>query len=1622
MSHWGSHRRLQSQLQPILRTPRCDRPAGLYSRTLRVEVLEARCLLSATPGSDTLQLFSTSTVLFVENEGQWQDDSVRYGFNAPGVNIAFTDEGLNFVLTKQEQRRDHYAGIGNGASAILHDPLRENQFSPAQDSVTQTAQFSVSFADANLVRPTGLEEAETRFNYFVGDQANWRAAVPGFATVAYNDLYDGIDLHTFGRLDSLKYEFHVAPDADWRQIKVHYDGTQDLSIDDSGTLHVQTALGELVDHPPYIYQVVNGEQVEVTGSFRLVDAATYAFDVTGPYNLNIPLIIDPNLVWNTYLGGTGYDYGVDVATDTSGSIFLTGQTESASWVSGGIHTNYSGNGDAFVVKLASDGTHLWSTYLGGSEADYGRGIALDSSGAVVVVGGTESSGWISGGFNPGYGGNTDGFAVKLASNGGYLWSTYLGGAEVDEAIGVAVEASNTIIVTGVTASSGWVSGGYDTNYGGGESNGDGFVVRLAATGGLIWSTYLGGEHDDFATNAAVDPSGAIFISGFTKSANLQSGAFAIGYHGNSDWDALLVKLSSSGNPIWSTYVGGANSEFCYALAVNANGEPIVGGITYSENWISGGYDTTFGGFADAFVAKFSAAGQVLWSTYLGGSNAENGNDLAVDAAGNIFATGSTGAVGWIAGGFDTSLGGSEDGFVVKLTTSGSQVWSTYIGGNGLDEGLGITFAAPGTIIVTGWTESSNWAVGGYDPSYGGGGDSFVARIEDPLPTPGVTIITHGWQYDGTELPSWPLAMGESILDRVGGKHYGTLLVHDVMSGSWKNPAATYGTYTIPNSNSYDANQEVVVVFDWVDESDNGFGIGAAWLAAAADALFAALVNPLPANPTWGGLAGRSLVDLAVDDTNPNLLNFHFIGHSRGAVLNTLVTQRFHEYFDGKIIDQVTTLDPHPADGPANPIDFNYDDPWSQASARILPTFDNVSYADNYYQQEHAYEGDFEFDGTAVNGAVNKLLDQAALDSHGYALNNGGAHSDVHAWYYGTIDRSNTATDGYVTIGSGVRADWYPNGDYSAGYVRSRLGGKLGRESVSGKIDPNSDPETPVLNSVLNGQFTFATSSGSPSDGIPGWQGHGGKVQGDLTPADKLHLGETGFVNFTSVRHNPLYFLDDTVALKFDYTITDASADDSLAVYIGNNLTSYLRLNSLRSGTATIPLGTGYQRTVNTIEFSLIYGSSIDSDVLIDNVVLVAVLPDADIDGAPDEAESAAPNSGDGNNDGTPDIQQANVASFLSTGTGNYLTLSAPQSDILADTASSLNPNTSSTPSNTSFIEAFVQFAITGLANGASRNVELLIHSGNTPTSYYKYGPTPDNAAPHWYEFLFDGVTGAEITGNHILLHFVDGLRGDDDLAANGRIVDIGGPAFAGVPGDYDRNGFTNELDYRVWQSSFGAMTGVGVGADGNGDGSIDAADYVGWRKNLGATTTPQQTHGTIGGSFGQNTMESQVQSASLLPQDEAIVTAAQDISSSGVADSSSGAMPGASVGSVTLAIPQDSFNVVTQQLDTSVTTPLNNFVFFSGVEPARYDVTVPPHLNTKVQSGHGAELVLREYDGLATWLDRLSVKSRQHAKDYDEYFYSRQSGDLSNSLLDSIDLAFERLSTTLLSSCALSRQ
>ncbi len=460
-----------------------------------------------------------------------------------------------------------------------------------------------------------------------------------------------------------------------------------------------------------------GEPMAAVDVFE--DEPIFPEDIDGV--IDGPSILD----WVAYIGGDSFDSAAGVAVDRRGNVFVVGETDSAGWVSGGFDTTYNGDGDGFVAKFNRRGEMLWSTYLGGAGFDTAAGVAVDRRGNVVVVGSTQSLDWVEGGVDTTFNGDQDAFVVKLSRSGAFIWSTFLGGAGFDVGLAVDVNGGGAIVVGGITDRGGWVADGFDTAFSGDT---DGFVVKLNRAGEHLWSTFVGGDQADGVFAVDINGRGKVFAAGGTRSDGWVFEGFDTTLNGAED--GFAIKLTSKGEFVWSSFIGGDGADICLGIAVHTGGVVYVTGDTFSSGWVSGGFDTTYGGNGDGFVVKLSTDGRFRWSTFVGGEGADTAAGIDAAARGNIVITGETESPDWVSGGFQTEFGGVTDAYVVKLSRRGTQRWSSYLGGEGDDSGAAIVASGRSTFFVVGFTDSFDLAFNTFDVTFGGAGDGFLAKITD----------------------------------------------------------------------------------------------------------------------------------------------------------------------------------------------------------------------------------------------------------------------------------------------------------------------------------------------------------------------------------------------------------------------------------------------------------------------------------------------------------------------------------------------------------------------------------------------------------------------------------------------------------------------------------------------------------------------------------------------------------------------------------------------------------------------------------------------------------------------------------------------------------------------------
>jgi hypothetical protein len=634
-------------------------------------------------------------------------------------------------------------------------------------------QFGMNFLGADpSVSVVGADPLSGVSNYLIGnDPRRWRTEIPHYARVVYRDLYSGIDLAFYGNESGhLEYDFRVDPRADPSVIGLGMLGTSRLSLDPSGNLIIGIEDHTLTQLRPRIYQMADGYRQPVAGGYA-IDGDRVRFTV-GPFDGSRPLVIDPEVVYSTYLGGsTGSEIGEEYPTaDTTGHAYICGETDSTDFpiTAGAYQEQNAGGGDAFITKMTADGTGVvFSTYLGGTGFDDAVSCVLDSQGNVYAGGPTLSLDFPTtpGAFQPtnpnpplvGFAG----FVSKLSPDGTQLiYSTYVG--PLAFLIAIQVDGAGDVFATGITCALDFPTtpGVVQPRNAGGRPviclhsyphnpAVDYFVLKLDPSGSApVYSTYLGGPGDEqFLTGIAIDASGDAYVVGQTTSRHFPTtrGAFQRRYMGGPK-DVAIAKLDPTGSRLlYSTYLGGSGDEAGDHISVDAAGNAYVNGFTSSADFpvTAGAFQTRYGGGdTDGFVTKLNPTGTTLaWSTYLGGSGGDVGTASVIDGEGHVYAAGFADSTDFpvTEDAFQsTNHGGGlyGDGTIAELTSDGSGlVFSTFWGGSEDDGVNGIALGGNGNLYATGCTESTDFPTtpGTFQESFQGGTPLGFSVCED-LPT------------------------------------------------------------------------------------------------------------------------------------------------------------------------------------------------------------------------------------------------------------------------------------------------------------------------------------------------------------------------------------------------------------------------------------------------------------------------------------------------------------------------------------------------------------------------------------------------------------------------------------------------------------------------------------------------------------------------------------------------------------------------------------------------------------------------------------------------------------------------------------------------------------------------
>ena len=521
------------------------------------------------------------------------------------------------------------------------------------------AQVNMMLVDAN---PNATLEGQDKIpgttNYLLGnDRSQWRQGIPNYERARFGEVYPGIDLIYYGSQERIEYDFVVSPGGNPDQIRFELEGPERIELDTKGNLLMQLGPDTMTFEAPIVYQEVEGKRSLIAGAFTLLDKNQIGFTL-GAYDPEVTLVIDPVLSYATYLGGTLEERIGAIAVDNDKNIYVVGSTRSIDFPTTDPAIGVGGNMDILVAKISSDGQSLlYATVMGGGRGDYGVDIDVDTEGNAYICGTSlsydddqtpdiDESFPIVLGYQTALAGNygQDVVVAKLGTAGELLYSSYLGANnEQDEAKAIAVDQAGYMYVTGTTdPSMDWprfpIRNAFQPDAG---SYGiDGFVTKfypeLAGDASLIYSTYLGGQNTDTPNDIAVDSDGNAVIVGNTEAEDfpLVNPLYST-KKGNTD--AFVTKLTHTGSAaVFSTYIGGDANDYARKVKIDSDGYIYVAG-SGSEGFptTAGAYDETgYAGVGGSTLFKIDPDGTGLeFSTFLRPYGPAL--DLAIDGAKNV---------------------------------------------------------------------------------------------------------------------------------------------------------------------------------------------------------------------------------------------------------------------------------------------------------------------------------------------------------------------------------------------------------------------------------------------------------------------------------------------------------------------------------------------------------------------------------------------------------------------------------------------------------------------------------------------------------------------------------------------------------------------------------------------------------------------------------------------------------------------------------------------------------------------------------------------------------------------------------------------------------------------------
>ncbi len=707
--------------------------------------------------SETLnnENFYSSNSQFLENKGQW-DKSIRFVSLQNGMNLVIKNDGLYFD--------------------VYNTKSKDNNLIFKSGTVIKT-----SFIGSEPFQIKQLNYLPGIYNFLkTNNSENWITGVRASKEILLSNVYKGIDIRLMMESNNPRYDFIIYPGANPNQICMNFEGTNQLTVS-GNELVISAKQGEIKHSQVRAYQVIDGKKIEVSCNF-VKNQKGIVFNLA-QYNKNYPLTIDPT-VFSDYVGGSGDDAVASLKMMPNGYVVVAGWTGSNNFMTtpGVYDSLLSGDKDVFVRKYkvaASTRELVFSTIIGGTDADKANGVDFDDNSDIYITGATSSADYPTlNSINLKFAGVTDGFITKLSIDGkSILYSSYFGGSKEDVATDITVDADRSVAICGYTNSMNY------NIYGSADQTSlkglyDAFITKINTKGtSYVFSSYWGGTSNDKANAIKTDSEGFLFVVGETNSADFPIVPYRVS---NGGWgnppagtvlekpyslklsggiDAWAMKMSSSGSGTeYSTFFGGKADDRATGVTYAEDGTLVFCGETSIETGTAifptsaSPYSKVNKGGVDGFAArldkiKISTAGggggptyttknqDLIFSTFFGGSTNDYVSSMSKFVANDgFYIVGKTNSSTFPIVGDDVvkKIAGKYDAYVVKISTYGTDlIWSTFYGGSGDEEGLAVSSSPTGEVYIAGSTASPDIIKPNinFQPKYGGGvTDGFITKM------------------------------------------------------------------------------------------------------------------------------------------------------------------------------------------------------------------------------------------------------------------------------------------------------------------------------------------------------------------------------------------------------------------------------------------------------------------------------------------------------------------------------------------------------------------------------------------------------------------------------------------------------------------------------------------------------------------------------------------------------------------------------------------------------------------------------------------------------------------------------------------------------------------------------